>query len=344
MILGKNNWRVFPTLKTAVVAIAICVLPQGAADAQDFEAVERRLGGGVEAGELTLEQASVMLEVLREFAEEQELRKKEERFEDVVRDLEMAVKKEEISQEEAEERYEEARRKIFGDDFEEEEWSLEERERAFMEESREIREALKAGKIGEEEAEEMIREMHEELFGDHDEVDEEDEDWSIEKRKHVYMEESRAIKKAVKAGKISEEEAEELMLEMREELFGDHDEEGDHEDDGEHEGGGHDEDGHDHDDEEMAAKKKRYIEAAKKIKGMVAEGKVSKEDAETRLIQMRTAMFGDAKAGAKEANQDRGMRGAKRIRQAIKDGKISKEDGEKRLQEMRQRMSERDRP
>ncbi|WP_442506188.1 hypothetical protein SH528x_005019 [Novipirellula sp. SH528] len=47
--------------------------------AQDFEIIERRLGGIVADGELTLQQASVMLNSLHEFAENQELREREER-------------------------------------------------------------------------------------------------------------------------------------------------------------------------------------------------------------------------------------------------------------------------
>lgn len=52
-------------LRMAIVAVAICVFPLGFVHAQDFDAVERRLGGAVEAGELSLEQASMMMDALR---------------------------------------------------------------------------------------------------------------------------------------------------------------------------------------------------------------------------------------------------------------------------------------
>ena len=53
------------TLAPAVAAVALSV---GAAIAQDFRAVERRLGGAIEAGEITIEQANVMMQALRQHA------------------------------------------------------------------------------------------------------------------------------------------------------------------------------------------------------------------------------------------------------------------------------------
>jgi hypothetical protein len=49
----------------AIVAVAACIFPPGVVYAQYLEAVARRLGGAVEAGELSLEQAHLMLETLR---------------------------------------------------------------------------------------------------------------------------------------------------------------------------------------------------------------------------------------------------------------------------------------
>ena len=42
---------------------------------------------------------------------------------------------------------------------------------------------------------------------------------------------------------------------------------------------------------DMEAKKRRYMAGAEKIEAMVKAGKLSKEDAEKKLIEMRTKMF-----------------------------------------------------
>jgi len=61
MIIGKKNWQAPAALRMAIVAVAICLFPLGFVAAQDFDAVQRRLGGAVEAGELSLEQSQLMM-------------------------------------------------------------------------------------------------------------------------------------------------------------------------------------------------------------------------------------------------------------------------------------------
>ncbi len=52
-------------LQVCVLLCAMVVLPLGRAVAQDFDAVERRLGQGVAEGELTVKQAAAMMDTLR---------------------------------------------------------------------------------------------------------------------------------------------------------------------------------------------------------------------------------------------------------------------------------------
>ena len=52
-------------LQACVLLCAALTLPLGLAYAQDYNAVERRLGEAVSKGELTLEHAGVMMEALR---------------------------------------------------------------------------------------------------------------------------------------------------------------------------------------------------------------------------------------------------------------------------------------
>ncbi len=52
-------------MRMTIVALAACVFPLGVVYAQDFEAIQGRLGSAVIAGELSEEQAHVMLDALR---------------------------------------------------------------------------------------------------------------------------------------------------------------------------------------------------------------------------------------------------------------------------------------
>jgi len=109
MVVSETPARVNPRwLQACVLLCAVAVLPFGLAVAQDLDAVERRLGEGVAEGELSLKQASAMMDALREFAEHEqreEARQEdvgiEERLEEIGEELKAAVKSGELSEEEA---------------------------------------------------------------------------------------------------------------------------------------------------------------------------------------------------------------------------------------------------
>lgn len=65
MILSHHVTHAPRWLRSTVVAAAAGILPLSIVHAQDFHAVERRLGGAVAAGEITLQQAATMMEALR---------------------------------------------------------------------------------------------------------------------------------------------------------------------------------------------------------------------------------------------------------------------------------------
>lgn len=76
MMIGQQNWAISPTLRWGILASAACFFPLGLVYGQDYEALEKRLGGAVEAGELTLSQANIMLEALRKSSKDQKTAKK----------------------------------------------------------------------------------------------------------------------------------------------------------------------------------------------------------------------------------------------------------------------------
>ena len=65
MIMTSISSRVRRWPLGGLIAAAALLLPLATAQAQDFNAVERRLGAAIEAGELSLEQAQIMMDALR---------------------------------------------------------------------------------------------------------------------------------------------------------------------------------------------------------------------------------------------------------------------------------------
>jgi len=70
-------------LKISVLLCAAMVLPLGIANAQDYEAVERRLGEAVAEGELSLKQAAAMMDTLKKVSHEKFQPNDEEIAEDI---------------------------------------------------------------------------------------------------------------------------------------------------------------------------------------------------------------------------------------------------------------------
>ena len=142
-----------------------------------------------------------------------------------------------------------------------------------------------------------------------------------------YRRVERRLKAGVEAGKISKEDAEKRLIEMRKRVQAG-------KRGGRPEGRGRLEGGEN--SQEKGISVEDYRRAEEKIKAAVEAGKVSKEDAEKRLIEMRKAVRGDkAKGKGRGFSVEDYRRAEKRMKAGIEAGKISKEDAEKRLIEMR---------
>jgi beta-lactamase regulating signal transducer with metallopeptidase domain len=152
---------------------------------------------------------------------------------------------------------------------------------------------VKAGKLSAEEAKLKLAELRREMFGDGDKT-RDTSDMEASRRKYAELE--REIKAAVAAGKLSAEDAERKLIELREEMFGDRAKAKDAAD--------------------MEARRRKYAELEREIKAAVAAGKLSAEDAERKLIELRKEMFGEpADAGRKrEKGSGSGEREKKRRR------------------------------
>lgn len=173
------------------IVVAFLVAPFGLAQAQDFKKVEKNLRKLIKKGAITERQAEAMMGALAEMAEEDE--------------------GEWYDEDEEEEEYEEDE-------------ELEERKEYYIEAAEKMKRAVKSGKLSEKEAEQWMSELREKLFGDEDDWEDEEDEEELEERKAYYEEAAEKMERAVKNGRISEEDAERALLEMKKELFGGDDE------------------------------------------------------------------------------------------------------------------------
>ena len=65
MMMIENACNVSSVLCRGILAIAFCVLPLGSVDAQDFNAIERKLEEAIDAGDLSRKDAAIMLNALK---------------------------------------------------------------------------------------------------------------------------------------------------------------------------------------------------------------------------------------------------------------------------------------
>ncbi len=104
---AANTWKVLTLLRLGIAAIAFCIIPLDLVHAQNIKAIELRLGEAVEAGELTLKQASIMLDALKrssgsEHGHHQAMAAKKRRHMGFASEIKAAVDAGEISKEDAE--------------------------------------------------------------------------------------------------------------------------------------------------------------------------------------------------------------------------------------------------
>jgi beta-lactamase regulating signal transducer with metallopeptidase domain len=274
MIISNHLPKTPRWLLSAVVAIGASLLPLSVAYAQDFNAVERRLGSAVEAGEITLQQAQTMMEALRRAAHQGEgkqdpdLEAKKRRYLELERRVKAAVQEGKLSREDAEKKLIEARKDMFGQPGKE---KLDQRalRQRYAEYQRRLDAAVKEGKLSREEAEKKLIEARKDMFGEP-----RDEGRDLEALKRRYLEYQRRLEAAVEKGELSREDAEKKLIEARKDMFGQPDEK----------------------KRDQRALRQRYAEYQRRLEAAVKEGELSREDAEKKLIEARKKMFGEQKA------------------------------------------------
>ena len=311
MIVSQTNLKLSNWMCLAVFLLAIGVLPIGLVYAQDYEAVQKRLVEAVKSGEISRAQAGAMLETLKgtdkaKRGGDRDMEALRRRYQEGARRIEAAVEAGEVSKEDAEKRLIEMRKAMFptpdqdkakrGNDPD-----MEALKRRYQEGARRIEAAVEAGKVSKEDAEKRLIEMRKAMFPEtgtksklrdnKSKTKNGKEMASLEARKKIFQQSEKIILDAVKSGKVSEKDAKKRLGQMRADMFPEFE-------DKSKGGNNKDKAGKEKVDRQMEGKKNRYMKAAAGIEAEVKAGKISKEDAEKRLGEMRKAMFPETNAKA----------------------------------------------
>ena len=349
-------------LQASVLLCAIVVLPLGVGYAQDYEAVGKRLKAAVEAGELTGEQAKVMLGSLRKSGgtkKDQNSDKVKAYLAKVKKELGAAIDSGKISEEDAAKKYEAAEKAIKkGAAAGRSQTQAKESQKAdaahkyLTKVRKELGVALKKGEISKEDAakryEVAARAIQERTAAGRSEQGSD----------RITREDlSRAgieIRKAVAAGKLSEKEGRAKMDAMRKMVV--------QQIDGAAKKGVAAKKGaaakksaatkksaaakKDAATKKGAAAKKDatkkitredFARAEIEIRKAVVAGKLSEEDAKAKLAAMRKMIGEKSKGDAKNGTDWESIK--RRIESAVKSGDMTREEADAKYKEIRERMA-----
>ena len=331
-------------LQACVLLFAMVVLPFGIASAQDYEAVERRLGEGVADGELTLKQASVMMDALKKAGgtrKDQGVDRAEAYLMRVKKELGELVEASEISREAAARRYEGAEKRVkermAAGRRERQRGARGERERSERRFTREdyaraeekMRKMVEEGKAKPEDVERRLIEMRR-MIAAQGERGARGERERGERRftREDYARAEERMRKMVEEGKAKPEDVERRLIEMRK-MMG-----------WQRERGARDE----RERGERGITVEEYRRAEEKMRKMVEEGKAKPEDVERRLIEMRKMIGGQSKRGGERQRTTRGDKRTeyegfeRRIRAAVEAGKMTRAEAREKLEDFKKRI------
>lgn len=357
-MIADNTWKVPTALRTAIMVVAICVAPLGFVYAQDLEAVERRLGGAVEAGELTLEQASLMMDALRRSTSDpsNDMRAKKIRYIQREKKIKDSVESGNLSEADAERKLIAVRREMFEHDHSRDRAHDDDRDGDRKQHSHDGDHGHSGDEAHDDDrARDHKQHSHDgdhdhngdvahdnDHTGDHDHKDpatehRDHENRDLEAKKHRYMQLAEEIKIAVAEGVLSPGDAEKKLVEIRREMFADANRD-------KRDNGPRDED-RGGKEREMKAKMQRYMEFSRYVAAELASGILSQEAAEKKLIEVRREMF-DRQDRERSERGERNIEALKRryieslekAKAAAEASKISQEVAEKKLIEVREKM------
>ena len=286
MILSKNRNRQYSYwLHAGVLIGALAVLPLGIATAQDSEAVAKRLKEAVKQGEITPKQADAMMGALKK----KDTPGKSDMGKESIDKKSAAIDKvEKLAKEKTKEKQAEPKKIKIGKD------SATKDERDINEIGKELKAAVKAGKLTKEEAVKKWTAIQKEASA---------------KKEKDYDTKSQKLKNAAASGKQAKEQALDKQTEPKKMKTG----------------------------KDNATKDERDInEIGKELKAAVKAGKITKEQARDKWAHIQKL------AKAKEKQENEGDTIAEKLKAEVKAGRLTKEEALNKLRAMKEKASTKD--
>jgi hypothetical protein len=311
---SKSRW-----LQACVLLCAMVVLPLGIASAQDYKAVERRLGEAVSSGELSLEQAGVMMDALKKAGgakKDQGSDRAEAYLMKVKKELGALVEAGRISMEDAARRYEGAEKGIKERiaaarrqrDGERQRTARVDRRARYEGFERRIKAAVREGKMTRVEAGEKL-----EGFRRRMEMAERSERGERSITVEEYKRAEAKMRKMVEDGKARPEDVERRLIEMRK-MMAEQGERG-----------------------SKRISREDFAKVAGEIRKAIAEGKITEEQGRAKLAAMRKMIAEKSEGAAKRDVDWEGIK--RRIEGAVESGDMTREQADAKYREIRERMA-----
>jgi predicted RNA-binding protein associated with RNAse of E/G family len=330
---------------TAMLLLAIAPI-NNLLYAQDLESVKQRLGESLKAGELSPDEAELMLNVLRRARQTSDKEAIERRLGDIKADLKAAVEAGKISAEDAEKKLNAVRQELLGSmqkperkEADKKNLDKEAIERRLADIKADLKAAVEAGQISAEDAEKKLNTARQEMLSSMQKPERKEADKKILDKEAIERrlgDIKTDLKAAVEAGQISAEDAEKKLNAVRQEMLGSMQKPERKEADKRN--------------LDKEAIERRLADIKADLKAAVEAGQISAEDAEKKLNAVRQELLGsmqkperkdaDKKILDKEAIERRLGDIKADLKAAVEAGQISAEDAESKLNNARRELIE----
>ncbi len=300
-----------------IIASALLVttglLPFGVAYAQDYDAIGRRLREAVAAGELSGEQARMMMSALKKELPAKEKANKSKQisradYPAIEAKIKNAIQKGELTEEEGIKKLHAVREQIAANTNHQRQREVRSQ---YAEAESKLQKMVESGRISEADMKARLGGMRKAIAdkNEHAQKAEHDVDWDRIKER---------IEGAVKSGKMTREEADKTYVGIRKRM----------------------EMAREGEKEQHKPKfsKQNYIEAEAKMKKMVEAGRISEKDMKIRLGEMREAMAVKSEHAQKTERDVDWDSIKEKIEGAVKAGKMTREEADKTYIGIRKRM------
>ena len=219
-------------LKTSLCSLAMTIGFGRLSSAQDYKAVERRLGGAIEAGEITIDQAKAMMDALRrtprhvakrhsakrQGASDRDVAARKKRYLQIQRKIEAAIRAGDLSKRDAEKKLIAVRDELFpkknvGANKKRRADELKKRYAGIQ---KRVEIAIKRGLISKADGWKRLAAAKKQMFGKQP-AKKSDRDMAARKKRYLQIQ--RQIEAAVRAGNLSKRDAHKKLIAVRNQLF-----------------------------------------------------------------------------------------------------------------------------